>query len=132
MAPPCPRPEGGRWQGSLPEGERHWLAALTAATPNGFLALLAVLLQLAVVLNPESSRLGRVRDRHSRLALVAALDCALLIPLQLIFTWGSLNQQASGENKQRLQGLAVIGQLSQSIRRLVSGGPGKGAEAGLA
>ncbi len=91
-----------------------------------------MLLQLAVVLNPESSRLGRVRDRHSRLALVAALDCALLIPLQLIFTSGSLNQQASGENKQRLQGLAVIGQLSQSIRRLVSGGPGKGAEAGLA
>jgi hypothetical protein len=33
------------------------------------------------------------------LALVAALDFALLIPLQLISTWGSLNQQASGENQ---------------------------------
>ena len=58
-----------------------------------------MLLQLAVVLNPESSRLGRVRDRHSRLALVAALGFALLIPLQLISTWGSLNQPASGENQ---------------------------------
>ncbi|MCE2839744.1 MAG: hypothetical protein LW834_22825, partial [Cyanobium sp. 49614_E6] len=65
-------PEGGRWQGSLPEGERHWLAALTAATPNGFLALLAVLLPLAVVLHPECGSIGRGRDRHSRLVLVVA------------------------------------------------------------
>jgi hypothetical protein len=77
-----------------------WLLAFTVAfCTNGFLALLAVLPQLALVLNPESSRLGRGCDRHSMLALVAALDFALLIPLQLISTWGSLNQQASGENQ---------------------------------
>ena len=35
------------------EGERQRLAALSAATPNCFLALLAVLLQLAVVLHRE-------------------------------------------------------------------------------
>lgn len=74
-----------------------------------------MLLQLAVVLNPNSGRLRRRRDRCSRLALVAALGIALLIPLQLVATWGSLNQLASGQNQQRLQGLAVIGQLRQAI-----------------
>ena len=99
-APPCPGPEAGRWKASLSEaeGERQRLAALSAATPNCFLALLAVLPQLAVVLHRECGSMGRGRDRHSRLALVAALDCPLLIPLQLISTWGSLNQQASGVN----------------------------------
>jgi hypothetical protein len=73
-----------------------WLLAFTAALcTNGFLALLAVLLQLVVVLHPEISTMGHGPDRHSRLALVAALDFALLIPLQLNSTWGSLNQQAS-------------------------------------
>jgi hypothetical protein len=77
-----------------------WLLAFTGAfCSNGFLALLAVLLPLAVVLHPECGSICRGRDRHSRLALVAALDFALLIPLQLISTWGSLNQQASGENQ---------------------------------
>jgi hypothetical protein len=93
-----------------------WLLAFSGAfCTNGFLALLAVLLQLAVVLHAEISSMGHGPDRHSRLALVAALDFALLIPLQLISTWGCLNQQASGENRQRLQGLAVIGQLNQAI-----------------
>jgi len=93
-----------------------WLLALTGAfCINGFLALLAVLQQLAVVLHLESSRLRRRRDRLSRLALVAALGFALLIPLQFNSAWGSLNQQLGGENEQRFQGLAVIGQLSQAI-----------------
>ena len=69
-----------------------WLLAFSGAfCTNGFLALLAVLLQLAVVLHAEISSMGHGPDRHSRLALVAALDFALLIPLQLISTWGSLN-----------------------------------------
>ena len=95
----------------------RWLQGLIQALlSQGFLPLIAlVLLQLAAVLNPESSRLRRRRDRFSRLALVAALGFALLIPLQLISTWGSLNQQTSGQNQQRLQGLAVIGQLRQAI-----------------
>jgi len=95
----------------------RWLQGLIQALlSQGFLPLIAlVLLQLAVVLNPESSRLRRRRDRFSKLALVAALGFALLIPLQLISTWGSLNQQTSGQNQQRLQGLAVIGQLRQAI-----------------
>jgi len=44
--PPCPGPEGGRWKGSLPEGERQRLAALAAATTNALLVIfvLAVLL----------------------------------------------------------------------------------------
>jgi len=74
-----------------------------------------VLLQLAVVLNPDSNRLRRRRDRFCRLALVAALGFVLLIPLQLASSWGSLNLLASGQNQQRLQGLAVIGQLRQAI-----------------
>ncbi|GDX77581.1 hypothetical protein LBMAG41_26600 [Cyanobium sp.] len=100
----------------------RWLQGLIQALLSwGFLPLIAlVLLQLAAVLNPESSRLRRRRDRFSRLALVAALGFALLIPLQLISTWGSLNQQASGQNKQRLQGLAVIGQLRQAISAATS------------
>ena len=100
----------------------RWLQGLIQALlSQGFLPLIAlVMLQLAAVLNPESSRLRRRRDRFSRLALVAALGFALLIPLQLISTWGSLNQQASGQNKQRLQGLAVIGQLRQAISAATS------------
>jgi hypothetical protein len=50
-----------------------------------------------------------------RLALVAALGFVLLIPLQLASSWGSLNLLANGQNQQRLQGLAVIGQLRQAI-----------------
>lgn len=100
----------------------RWLQGLIQALlSQGFLPLIAlVLLQLAAVLNPESSRLRRRRDRFSRLALVAAVGFALLIPLQLISTWGSLNQQASGQNQQRLQGLAVIGQLRQAISAATS------------
>jgi hypothetical protein len=100
----------------------RWLQGLIQALlSQGFLPLIAlVLLQLAVVFNPESSRLRRRRDRFSRLALVAALGFALLIPLQLISTWGSLNQQTSGQNQQRLQGLAVIGQLRQAISAATS------------
>jgi len=66
----------------------RWLQGLIQALlSQGFLPLIAlVLLQLAVVLNPESSRLRRRRDRFSRLALVAALGFALLIPLQLAST----------------------------------------------
>jgi hypothetical protein len=41
-----------------------------------------VLVPLAVVINPKSSRLRRRRDRSSRLAL----GFALLIPLQLAST----------------------------------------------
>jgi hypothetical protein len=95
----------------------RWLQGLIQVLlSKGFLPLIAlVLLQLAVVLNPDSSRLRRRGDRFSRLALVAALGFALLIPLQLAATWGSLNQLASGQNQQRLEGLAVIGQLRQAI-----------------
>jgi hypothetical protein len=83
--------------------------------PRWLQGLIQVLPQLAAVLNPESGRLRHRRDRCSRLALVAALCFALLIPLQLVAAWGSLNQLASGQNQQRLQGLAVIGQLRQAI-----------------
>jgi hypothetical protein len=39
-----------------------------------------------------------------------------LIPLHLAATWGTLNRQNSnGQEQQRLQGLAVIGQLRQAI-----------------
>jgi len=95
----------------------RWLQGLIQVLlSQGFLPLMAlVLLQLAAVLNPERSRLRRRRDRFSRLALVAAVGFVLLIPLQLVATWGSLNQLASGQNQQRLQGLAVIGQLRQAI-----------------
>lgn len=63
----------------------RWLLGLIQVLlSQGFLPLIAlVLLQLAVVLNPNSSRLRRRRDRCSRLALVAALGFALLVPLQL-------------------------------------------------
>ena len=100
----------------------RWLQGLIQVLlGQGFLPLIAlVLLQLAVVLHPESSRLRRRRDRCSRLALVAALGFALLIPLQLAATWGSLNQLASGQNQQHLQGLAVIGQLRQAITAATS------------
>jgi len=99
-----------------------WLQGLIQfLLSQGFLPLIAlVLLQLAVVLNHESSRLRRRRDRFSRLALVAALGFALLIPLQLISTWGNLNQQTSGQNQQRLQGLVVIGQLRHAISTTTS------------
>lgn len=99
-----------------------WLQGLIQALlSQGFLPLIALLLlQLAVVLNPESSRLHRRRDRFSRLALVAALGFVLLITLQLISTWGSLNLLASGQNQQRLQGLAVISQLRQAISTATS------------
>ena len=95
----------------------RWLQGLIQVLlSQGFLPLMAlVLLQLAAVLNPERSRLRRRRDRFSRLALVAAVGFVLLIPLQLVATWGSLNQLASGQNQQRLQGLAVIGQLRQAV-----------------
>ena len=95
----------------------RWLQGMIQALlSQGFVPLIAlVLLQLAVVLNPDSNRLRRRRDRFCRLALVAALGFVLLIPLQLASSWGSLNQLASGQNQQRLQGLAVIGQLRQAI-----------------
>jgi hypothetical protein len=95
----------------------RWLQGLIQALlSQGFLPLIAlVLLQLAVVLNPKSSRLRRRRDRFCRFALVAALGFALLIPLQLASSWGSLNQMSSGQSQQRLQGLTVIGQLRQAI-----------------
>jgi hypothetical protein len=95
----------------------RWLQGLIQALlSQGFLPLIAlVLLQLAVVLNPKSSRLRRRRDRFCRLSLVAALGFALLIPLQLASTWGSLNQLSSGQSQQSLKGLAVIGQLRQAI-----------------
>ena len=95
----------------------RWLQGLIQVLlSQGFLPLIAlVLLQLAVVLNPESNRLRRRRDRFCRLALVAALGFVLLIPLQLASSWGSLNLLANGQNQQRLQGLAVIGQLRQAI-----------------
>jgi len=100
----------------------RWLQGLIQVLlSQGFLPLIAlVLLQLAVVINPNSSRLRRRRDRFSRLALVAALGFALLIPLQLASTWSNLNQQTSGQNQQRLQGLAVIGQLRQAISTATS------------
>lgn len=100
----------------------RWLQGLIQVLlSQGFLPLIAlVLLQLAVVLNPESSRLRRRRDRFSRLALIAALGFVLLIPLQLISTWGIVNQQTSGQNQQRLQGLAVISQLRQAISTATS------------
>ena len=100
----------------------RWLQGLIGVLlSQGFLPLIAlVLLPLAVVINPKSSRLRRRRDRFSRLALVAALGFALLIPLQLASTWGNLNQQTSGQNQQRLQGLAVIGQLRQAISTATS------------
>ena len=44
----------------------------------------------------------------------------MLIPLQLASTWGNLNQQTSGQNQQRLQALAVIGQLRQAITAATS------------
>jgi len=95
----------------------RWLQGLIQALlSQGFLPLIAlVLLQLAVVLTPKSSRMRRRRDRFCRLALVAALGFALLIPLQLASSWGSFNQMSSSQNQQRLQGLAVIGQLRQAI-----------------
>ena len=95
----------------------RWLQGLIQVLlSQGFLPLIAlVLLQLAVVLNPDSNRLRRRRDHFCRLALVAALGCVLLIPLQLASSWGSLNLLANGQNQQRLQGLAVIGQLRQAI-----------------
>jgi hypothetical protein len=100
----------------------RWLQGLIQVLlSQGFLPLIAlVLLQLAVVIKPKSSRLRRRRDRFSRLALVAALGFALLIPLQLASTWGNLNQQTSGQNQQRLQGLAVIGQLRRAISTATS------------
>ena len=105
--------------GALPPRllDPRWLQGLIQVLlSQGFLPLIAlVLLELAVVLNPDSSRLRRRGDRFSRLALVAALGFALLIPLQLAATWGSLNQLVSGQNQQRLQGQAVIGQLRQAI-----------------
>jgi len=105
--------------GALPPRllDPRWLQGLIQVLlSQGFLPLIAlVLLELAVVLNPDSSRLRRRGDRFSRLALVAALGFALLIPLQLAATWGSLNQLVSGQNQQRLQGHAVIGQLRQAI-----------------
>jgi hypothetical protein len=84
---------------------------------QAFLPLIALmLLHLAVVLNPESLRLRKRRDRYARFALAAALGYLLLIPLHLGATWGRLNwQNASGQEQQRLQGLAVIGQLRQAI-----------------
>jgi hypothetical protein len=65
-----------------------WLQGLIQfLLSQGFLPLIAlVLVPLAVVINPKSSRLCRRRDRFSRLALVAALGFALLIPLQLAST----------------------------------------------
>ena len=100
----------------------RWLQGLIQVLlSQGFLPLMAlVLLQLAAVLNPESGRLRRRRDRCSRLALVAALGFVLLIPLQLVATWGNLNQMTSDQNQQRLQGLAVIGQLRQAISAATS------------
>ena len=73
----------------------RWLQGLIQVLlSQGFLPLMAlVLLQLAAVLNPESGRLRRRGDRCSRLALVTALGFVLLIPLQLVATWGSLNHQ---------------------------------------
>lgn len=100
----------------------RWLQGLIQVLlSQGFLPLIALaLLQLAVVLDPKSSRLRRRRDRFSRLALAAALGFVLLIPLQLAASWGSLSQLASGQNQQRLQGLAVIGQLRQAISAATS------------
>ena len=84
---------------------------------QAFLPLIALmLLHLAVVLNPESLRLRKRRDRYARFALAAALGYLLLIPLHLGATWGILNNQNSnGQEQQRLQGQAVIGQLRQAI-----------------
>ena len=83
---------------------------------QAFLPLIAlVLLHLAGVLNPESLRLRKRRDRYARFALAAALGFLLLIPHHLGATWGILNRHnASGQEQQRLQGLAVIGQLRQA------------------
>jgi hypothetical protein len=64
-----------------------------------------VLLHLAVVLNPESLRLRKRRDRYARFALAAALGYLLLIPLHLGATLGTFNNQNSnGQEQQRLQG----------------------------
>ncbi len=52
LTPPCPRPESGRWKGSLSEGERHQLAALDTA--NGLL----VMLVLAEALSLLSTKLA--------------------------------------------------------------------------
>ena len=84
---------------------------------QAFLPLVAlVLLHLAVVLNPDSTRLRSRRDRYARFALAAALGFVLLIPLHLGATWSLLNKQNSNAQEQQLiQGQAVIGQLRQAI-----------------
>lgn len=89
---------------------------------QAFLPLIAlVLLHLAVVLNPDSLRLRRRRDRYARFALAAALGFVLLIPLHLGATWSLLNQRlASDQAQQNLQGQAVIGQLRQAITAATS------------
>ena len=95
----------------------RWLQSLIQALlGNGFLPLIAlVLLQLAVVLHPASSRLRRRRDRFSRLARLAAIGFLLLIPLQLAASWGTINLLASGQQQQRLQGVAMVGALRQAV-----------------
>ncbi len=99
----------------------RWLQRLIQAVlTQGFLPLIAlVLLHLAVVLNPGSSRVRR-RDRFSRLAKIAAVGFVLLIPLQLASTWGSLNLLTSDQQQQRIQGLAVVGQLRKAVGEATS------------
>jgi hypothetical protein len=100
----------------------RWLQGLIQVLlTQGSLPLIAlVLLHLAVVLNPESTRMRRRRDRFSRLALIAALGFLLLLPLQIASTWGTLNLLASGQNQQRVQGLAMISSLRQAITAATS------------
>jgi len=100
----------------------RWLQALIQALlANGFLPLIALLLlQLAVVLHPASSKLRRRRDRCSRLARFAAIGFLLLIPLQIASSWGTLNLLASGQQQQRLQGVAMVGALRQAVNAATS------------
>lgn len=98
------------------------LSLIQLLLSQAFLPLIAlVLLHLAVVLNPDSPRLRSRRNRYTRFALPAALGFLLLIPLQLGATWATLNQQNTrGQEQQRLQGQAVIGQLRQAISAATS------------
>ena len=95
----------------------RWLQRMIQALlDRAFLPLIAlVLLQLAVVLHPASTRLRRRRDRYSHLSRLAAVGFLLLIPLQIASSWGTLNLLASGQQQQRLQGVAMVGALRQAV-----------------
>lgn len=101
----------------LKPADPRWLQSMIQALlSQGFLPLIAlVLLHLAVVLHPSSTRLRRRRDRFSRFAGFAAAGFLLLIPLQLAASWGQLNQLAAGQQQQRLQAVAMVGTLRQAV-----------------